>query len=174
MERERLASLLLCDDCGTEAGHGSPDIGHGLLVNARVKIEDPRYLQLLAECLHKIPKDGHPIRLRTEVRLRRRGILPGVVGLTKFSVEAYAPRGIAIEPSGAHTVTFYSSLLEKLSDKAVMAVMAHELAHAWLNEHVRPEASKLREEDADMLVQMWGLESELEALEAETDPIDRV
>jgi hypothetical protein len=29
--------------------------------------------------------------------------------------------------------------------------MAHESAHAWLNEHVGPEASKQREDDADIL-----------------------
>ena len=78
---------------------------------------------------------------------------------------------MAQESSGAHTITFYTNLLDQLTDKAVMAVMAHELAHAWLNEHLRPEASKVRENDADMLAEMWGFESELAALAEETEPV---
>jgi len=73
--------------------------------------------------------------------------------------------------NGRHEITFYSSLLDKLSDDAVVAVMAHELAHAWLNEHLGPEASEQREQDADMLAEMWGFEREIQVLERETDPI---
>ena len=54
----------------------------------------------------------------------------------------------------------------------MLAVMAHELAHAWLNEHIRPEASSAREDDADMLAEMWGFDGELEALASETEPVD--
>jgi len=75
------------------------------------------------------------------------------------------------KPNGKHEITFYSSLLDRLSDDAVVAVMAHELAHAWLNEHLRPEASEQREEDADMLAEMWGFEHEIQVLERETEPI---
>ena len=97
--------------------------------------------------------------------------MPGVVGLTTFAVAGYAPNGVADEEPGAHTITFYTQLLDQLSDRAVMAVMVHELAHAWLNEHIRPEASKTREDDADMLAEMWGFEPELAALSAETEPV---
>lgn len=93
------------------------------------------------------------------------------MGLTTFCVNGYAPNGVAEEDSGAHTITFYTGLMDRLSDRAVVAVMVHELAHAWLNEHLRPEASKFREDDADMLAEMWGFEPELDALEAETEPI---
>jgi predicted metalloprotease with PDZ domain len=93
------------------------------------------------------------------------------VGLTTFCVEGYAPNGVAKEESGAHTITFYTDLMDKLTDRAVVAVMAHELAHAWLNEHLRPEASKTREDDADMLAEMWGFESELAALAEQAEPI---
>ncbi len=75
-------------------------------------------------------------------------------------------------PSSRHIITFYSSLLERLSDDSVMAVMAHELAHAWLNEHIGPEASMRREDDADMLAEMWGFTKELAALAEETEPIN--
>ena len=75
------------------------------------------------------------------------------------------------KPNGRHEITFYSSLLDRLSDEAVVAVMAHELAHAWLNEHLGPEASDQREEDADALAEMWGFEHEIRVLERETEPI---
>ena len=144
----------------------------GFLMDAVVKMRNPRYTALLQASLKRIEECGRPVSLRTEIRLRRRGTLPGVVGLTTFVVGGYAPRGIAHEETGAHTITFYTQLLDQLSDKAVVAVMAHELAHAWLNEHVRPEASDSREEDADMLAEMWGFGSELEALAAETEPVN--
>jgi len=97
--------------------------------------------------------------------------LPGVVGLTTFSLESYAPNGVAREESGCHTITFYTNLMDKLTDRAVVAVMAHELAHAWLNEHLRPEASKTREDDADMLAEMWGFDGKLAALAEQTEPL---
>ena len=162
---------LLCSECGCEGEVRLTWGRHSFLVNGRVNVTRPRYKVLLHECLGRIPKSGHPVRLLTEIRLRRRGSLPGVVGLTTFCVNGYAPNGVAREDSGAHTITFYTGLMDQLSDRAVVAVMAHELAHAWLNEHLRPEASKAREDDADMLAEMWGFELELKALEAETEPI---
>ncbi len=132
---------------------------------------NPRYVALLHECLDRIPDSGLQVRLRAEVRLRRRGTLPGVVGLTTFYVDGYAPNGVAKEESGRHTITFYTNLMDRLTDRAVVAVMAHELAHAWLNEHLRPEASKTREDDADMLAEMWGFEAELAALAEQTEPL---
>jgi len=146
-------------------------VGSGFLENVIVKVHNPRYVALLHECLHRIPNSGRPVRLRTEVRLKRRGTLPGVVGLTTFYVEGYAPNGVAREESGAHTITFYTNLMDKLTDRAVVAVMAHELAHAWLNEHLRPEASESREDDADMLAEMWGFGEELAALAEQTEPV---
>jgi hypothetical protein len=162
---------LLCSECEEEGEHKLLERPHPFLANGRLNVGKPRYKALLHECLERIPKSGRPVRLQTEIRLRRRGTLPGVVGLTTFCVEGYAPRGVAAEDAGAHTITFYTHLLDQLSDQAVLAVMAHELAHAWLNEHLRPEASKSREDDADMLAEMWGFESELAALSAETEPI---
>ena len=65
------------------------------------------------------------------------------------------------------TITFYTSLLDALSDPAATAVIAHELAHAWLNEHVRPEESREREREADALAREWGFGPELDALDQE-------
>ena len=161
---------MLCSECGCEEGE-ELEKGHGLLANAELKIGNPRYRSLFIECLERVPKSGHRIHLKTEIRTRKHGTLPGVVGLTTFCVEGYAPNGVAEESSGEHTITFYTNLLDQLTDKAVVAVMAHELAHAWLNEHLRPEASKTREDDADMLAEMWGFEAELAALAEQTEPV---
>jgi hypothetical protein len=162
---------LLCNDCDTGSKAESGSKSKYFLSNSRVHVHHPRYLALLHECLERIPNSGRPVRLRTEIRLRKSGELPGVVGLTTFSVDGYAPNGVAEEESGSHTITFYTSLMDQLTDRAVVAVMAHEFAHAWLNEHLRPEASKIREDDADMLAEMWGFERELAALSEETEPV---
>ena len=71
---------------------------------------------------------------------------------------------------GTQTITFYSDLLNKLSDEAATGVIVHELAHAWLNEHVSPRSSRLREREADELAQTWGYGRYLDALDAETEP----
>jgi len=120
----------------------------------------------------RISKSGLPVKSVSKVKLRKRGTLRGIVGLTTFSVDGYQMnQNGESKPNGRHEITFYSSLLDRLSDEAVVAVMAHELAHAWLNEHLGPEASDRREEDADMLAEMWGFEHEIRVLERETEPI---
>ena len=162
---------MLCSECEGETRRSARDKRLGFLTNGTVRMGNPRYVALLHECLDRIPDSGLQVRLRAEVRLRRRGTLPGVVGLTTFYVDGYAPNGVAKEESGRHTITFYTNLMDRLTDRAVVAVMAHELAHAWLNEHLRPEASKTREDDADMLAEMWGFEAELAALAEQTEPL---
>jgi len=162
---------LLCSECEGHTKGTSQQGNLGVLSNATIRVQNPRYMALLHECLHRIPATGLPVRLRTDILLKRRGTLPGVVGLTTFCVEGFAPNGVATEESGTHSITFYTDLMDKLTDRAVVAVMAHELAHAWLNEHLRPEASKTREDDADMLAEMWGFEAELAALAEQTEPV---
>ena len=163
---------MLCTDCNCQGDAAHIGRGHGFVPNGTIRVMNPRYRSLILECLERIPKSGHRIYLRAEIRTRRRGSLPGVVGLTTYSVDGYAPNGVATEEAGFHTITFYTGLMDQLSDRAATAVMAHELAHAWLNEHLRPEASKTREDDADMLAEMWGFEAELAALARETEPLD--
>jgi len=162
---------LLCSECEGQSGNGPKEHGIGFLAHGVITIRNPRYTALLHECLARIPGSGRQIELHTEIRLRRRGTLPGVVGLTTFYVEGYAPNGVTNGEAGGHTITFYTNLMDKLTDRAVVAVMAHELAHAWLNEHLRPEASRTREDDADMLAEMWGFEEELSALAEQTEPV---
>jgi len=142
------------------------------LPSAEIDFRDARYYPLLQRAVSRIPGWGLPVRSVSRVKLRKRGTLRGLAGLTTVSVEGHQLiRKGKFLGKGKHEITFYSSLLDKLSDDAVVAVMAHELAHAWLNEHVRPEASKQRERDADMLAEMWGFEPEVKVLEREADPL---
>ena len=53
-----------------------------------------------------------------------------------------------------------------------MGVIVHELAHAWLNEHVAPRSSRRREREADELGRRLGYGRYLDALDAETDPFE--
>jgi hypothetical protein len=160
---------LHCSECADSEGAGEDP--SSFLTRATVRIGNPRIMALFLACLSRIPKNGTPIQLEADVRLRKRGRVEGLVGLTTFSVDGYSGRGVKRRPSGSHTLTFYGDLMGQLSDKAAMAVMAHELAHAWLNEHVSPEASQGREEDADILAEMWGFEAELWSLAEETEPV---
>jgi len=139
---------------------------------AKLDFSDMWYRNLFLSTVSRISNSGLPVGSVSKVKLRKRGTLRGLVGLTTFSVEGYqmSQKG-EFRPQGRHEITFYRSLLDRLSEDAVVAVMAHELAHAWLNEHVGPEASKQREQDADILAEMWGFSSEIQALERETEPV---
>jgi hypothetical protein len=166
---------LDCEDCVSvlRSAEIAPSTNpHPIVPKADVRIEDSRYRRLLMNTLSLIPKSGRPIQSLTTIKLRKKGSLPGLVGLTRYQMQEYRTGGRYRDaPSSRHVITFYSSLLERLSDDSVKAVMAHELAHAWLNEHIGPEASMRREEDADILAEMWGFGKELAALAEETEPI---
>lgn len=90
-----------------------------------------------------------------------------MVGLTRYS----RVRFFLVLSRPQQTITFYSFLLDALSDEAAVGVMVHELAHAWLNEHVRPEESRAREREADALARDWGFGPELEALDREAETV---
>jgi Peptidase family M48 len=70
------------------------------------------------------------------------------------------------------TITFFAALLDALSDSAATAVIAHELSHVWLNEHMKPEESPRREAEADHLARRWGFGPELDALDNEADTVN--
>ncbi|HEV2138989.1 MAG TPA: M48 family metalloprotease [Nitrososphaerales archaeon] len=166
MDCEECGSLLRAPETSSNGVHSS------IVPKAEVRIEDSRYLRLLMNTLSTIPNSGRPIQSLTTIKLRKKGSLPGLVGLTRYQMQEYRTGGRYRDaPSSRHIITFYSSLLGQLSDDSVMAVMAHEIAHAWLNEHIGPEASMRREEDADILAEMWGFSKELAALAEETEPI---
>ncbi len=133
-------------------------------------MEEPRYLRLFDACIRRIGA-GDSVVPGVTVRLGRRGRMPGLAGLTTFEVSGFRSRGSAT-PSRKRTITFYTGLMDRLSDRAVTGVMAHEIAHVWLNEFVGPEASGRREKDADVLAEMWGFGADLKALSEETEPFE--
>jgi Zn-dependent protease with chaperone function len=144
------------------------------LPQAGVEVEDQRLFALLINVVARIPDTRPPIRSVRTICFRKRSRVKGIVGLTKYSFVEYKVKGAnewRVPDIGRHTVTFYTMLMKQLSDEAVMAVIAHEFAHAWLNEYVRPAQSRRREREADDLAREWGFEHEIHALEAETEPI---
>ncbi len=99
----------------------------------------------------------------------RKRATQGTVGLTTYrSAGSRFPGGRKTADHGMQTITFYSELLDQLSDDAAKGVVVHELAHAWLNEHVSPQSSRRREAEADELARSWGYGRFLDALDAET------
>jgi len=143
------------------------------LPQADLDLNDSKYLNLLIHALSRIPPGTPPIRSLRKVRLRKRGSLEGLAGLTRFLMADYKTRGADVDELGRHIVTFYTGLLSQLSDPSVVAIIAHELAHAWLNEHVRPEESRRREREADILAEKWGFGEELATLASETEPVNQ-
>lgn len=91
-----------------------------------------------------------------------------MVGLTRYHDVRY----MLVLSRPEQTITFYSDLLDALSDRAAEAVVAHELAHAWLNEHRGAQESKARETEADQLARGWGFGPELAALDREAETVN--
>jgi hypothetical protein len=143
-----------------------------ILGSAEVDIADPRLRRLFSAALSRIPSSWATIETVQSVRLRSRGSRPGLVGLTTWSDESGRQSGGLVPErlAGTQKITFYTGLLTRISEEAIIGVMAHEVAHAWLNEHDHPEESKKREVEADELARRWGFGDELEALARETDP----
>jgi Zn-dependent protease with chaperone function len=136
-----------------------------LVPYARVEVPDPDFLRLFSATVSNVPRDVLPIRTLVKVRLRRKGRLRGLAGLTWYGTRQRP------NTKARQHITFYTHLLDQLSKEAKVAVIAHELAHAWLNEHLRPEQSRTREKEADDLARRWGFGEELAALENETETI---
>jgi len=134
----------------------------GLVVGRYTLSRDPRFRRLFDEANARPPSVAPRITTVRSVMLSNRPTKT-TVGLTRYSRVRY----FWVLSRPRQTITFYSSLLDALSDSAATAVIAHELAHAWLNEHVRPEESKEREREADDLARDWGFGPELDALDRE-------
>lgn len=137
-------------------------IGRILRGRVRINASDERFLRLLAQALTRVPVTAPRIRTVRSISLSARPTKQ-TVGMTRFSFVDSAP-GV---PRARQKITFYSQLLDELSERAALGVIAHELAHAWLNEHASPEQSKGREKEADDLAREWGFGPELDALDDE-------
>jgi len=122
----------------------------------------------MREALSSFPSDVPPLLSVAEIRMEKIAT-QGTVGLTTYRIESGPVRGHNSADHGTQIITFYSKLLDQLSDEAATGVIVHELAHAWLNEHVSPRSSRRREREADELARRWGYGRYLDALDAETD-----
>ena len=134
-------------------------------MGASLDAADRRFLALFGDALARIPPGTFPVTTVSSVRLQSRGAKEGLAGLTHW---IYNDGSLH---KGRQTISFYSELLDHLSDPGYLGVIVHELAHAWLNEHLAPEESPRRESEADELARTWGFEGELQALESETEPV---
>jgi Zn-dependent protease with chaperone function len=141
-----------------------------VLGRAEDRAQSIRLRALMRQALSSFPSEVPPLRSVAEIRMRKRAI-QGTVGLTTYRSTGSSPGGGRKKADdGTQTITFYSELFDRLSDEAAEGVIVHELAHAWLNEHVTPRSSKRREKEADELARTWGYGRYLDALDAETDP----
>jgi Zn-dependent protease with chaperone function len=122
---------------------------------------------LFTEALTRPPQSVPKITSVRSVALSNRPTKT-TVGLTRYSDLKF----LLVFSRPKQTITFYSNLFDALSDKAGLAVIAHELAHAWLNEHVKPEESRNRELEADRLAREWGFGAELRALDREAETVN--
>ena len=134
-----------------------------VLPRARLTTDDPRLVALVDRAVFEFPEKADPITSVRTVEVRKRGEMEGLVGLTTYCCVQTAA-GPATQ-----TITFYSELLDQISDESALGVLAHELAHAWLNEHAYPEDSKERERQADDLARKWGKGRYLYAHAAESE-----
>jgi Zn-dependent protease with chaperone function len=137
---------------------------------AEFDAKSKRLHALFDRTLSHFPTKVSPLWSVTKIQLRKRGQMKGVVGLTTYCCIETGAKGTIGGERGekSQKITFYEELLDQLSDDAASGVIAHELAHAWLNEHVKPEASKKREKEADELARRWGYGRFLDALAGET------
>jgi Zn-dependent protease with chaperone function len=127
---------------------------------------DDHFKKLFLSAVKRPPESVPKITTVRSVILSRRPTRT-MVGLTRYS----RVRFFLLLSHPRQTMTFYTSLLRALSDPAATAVIAHELAHAWLNEHAKPEESRMREAEADALAREWGFGPELEALDREAETV---
>lgn len=137
-------------------------IGGGFVLESR----DRRFGRLFADAASRPPQDVPRVTTVRLVRLSRRPTRT-TVGLTRYSKARFFLRA-----RPRQTITFYSRLFDALSERAATAVIAHELAHAWLNEHEGPEESRGREKEADGLARKWGFGPELDALDLEAETLN--
>lgn len=131
-----------------------------------IEADDPRFLRILRDAESRPPPSVPRITTVRSVILSSRPTR-ATVGLTRYFDVQY----LVVLSRPVQTITFYSELLNALSDEAAEAVIAHELAHAWLNEHVSPEESAAREAEADRLAREWGFGPELDALDQEAETL---
>lgn len=169
-----MAGLLRIDK-STEAPALKPQLRGGDLAFGHIRVrvaegvrEDHLYLyDLLSETLSRIPGGfGFASLARIDFMARH-------VEKTAAVTQVYRASKSEGDIRGIQRIRLYPDLLSCLNEKSAMGVMAHELAHAWLNEYSGPEDSEKREREADSLARRWGFGAELDALSEETETVYR-
>ena len=136
-----------------------------------IRIGPPELRKAVEEAILRLPSDALRIPSLTAISLRESSEGGSLAGLTTWTT--YERRILFGPLKGKDDVVvqrieLYRDIIDQLSERARVAVVAHELAHAWLNDNVAPEASKEREKASDELARKWGFGRELDALAEET------
>ncbi|MFQ6010612.1 MAG: hypothetical protein ACE5KG_00355 [Nitrososphaerales archaeon] len=138
-----------------------------------LRIYDERIRDLVLQTVEGMPPDALDISSLRSIRLYEVSPTDTLAALTRhnsYDVTVRDSKGTEWDETRTRQeITFYRDILNNLSDLSVKAIVAHEIAHAWLNEHRKPEASPQRERESDELARKWGFAKELLALENETD-----
>jgi Zn-dependent protease with chaperone function len=126
---------------------------------------DDRLRTLVIQTIEKLPIEALQVASLRRIVVHDESPDGLTAGLTRYR-DDLTDRGYVNQ---RQEIFLYKDILDQLSDNAVVAIVAHEFAHAWLNEHVYPVQSSERETEADGLAFNWGFHSEIEALESETE-----
>jgi hypothetical protein len=125
------------------------------------------------EALARLPPEASRIPTLRSISSRKTSESGSLAGLTRrITYERTVRFGFGksrTDEEVVQKIELYMDLMRQLSERARVAVVAHELAHAWLNDNVAPDDSAAREEECDALAEKWGFGVELRALADEVE-----
>jgi hypothetical protein len=158
----------------TEAHHdGSAPRQEGLLSGVRLRIGGAEIRRAVDEALARLPPEASHIPTLRSISSRKTSENGSLAGLTRrITYERTVRFGLGTTRTDEvvlQKIELYVDLMLQLSEMARVAVVAHELAHAWLNDNVAPDDSASREEECDALAAKWGFGAELQALADEVE-----
>jgi hypothetical protein len=145
----------------------------GLLSGVRLDVRGTAIRVAVDEALAKLPPEASGIPTLRSITSKKTSEGGSLAGLTR---RITYERTIRLGPAKTEEyeivvqrIELYRDIMLQLSERSRVAVVAHELAHAWLNDNVGPEDSAMREEECDAQAEKWGFGDELKALADETD-----
>lgn len=157
-----------------EPVHGEPARRAGrLLPGVKIVIREEGIRRALEEVLARLPVEALNIPTLNSISSRKTSDAGSLAGLTRrITYERTVRFGLGKTQTDevvVQKVELYRDMMMQLSLSSGEAVIAHELAHAWLNDNIAPDDSAIREEECDALAEKWGFVDELRALADETD-----
>gem|GEM_PF-1361447 len=150
---------------------GSAARKEGPLSRVRLDVRGAAIRMAVDEALARLPIEALDIPTLRSITSKKASEGGSLAGLTRrITYERTIRLGAAKTKDDVvvQRIELYRDIMLQLSERSRVAVVAHELAHAWLNDNVGPEDSNRREEESDALTRKWGFGKELEALEDET------